>query len=115
MDKSLAGLLGAIGALAVASPSHAAISAPVDLDAAMRADSYADLLKPIPNALAVKQALDEQRAAEPGVPDLMTVQYYRHHHHHHHSYYRRRYHHHHHHRYHHHHHAGLRIGPLVIR
>jgi hypothetical protein len=110
MDKGLAGLLGAIGALAVASPSHAATSAPVDLDEVMRANSYADLLKPIPNPVAVRQALDERNAAQPAAPDVMTVQYYRHHHHHHHHhrYYRRRHHHHHHHH-------GLRIGPLVIR
>ena len=63
----------------------------------MRFESYSDLLKPIPNALAVRDALAETQAKE-AAPEVMTVQYYyRHHHHHHHRYYRRRYHHHHHH------------------
>jgi len=115
MDKSLAGLLGAIGALVVAHPSHEAMAAPIDLAAVMHAESYADLLKPVPNALAVRQALAEQALEQPEVPDVMTVQYYRHHHHHHHRYYRRRYHHHHHHHHHRYYRSGLRVGPLVIR
>ena len=108
MDKTLAGLFGAIGVLAVASPSQAASAAPIDVNAVMHATSYADLLTPIPNAVAVRQALDEQNSATPAAPELMTIQYFRHHHHHHHRYYRRRYHHHHHHH-------GVRIGPVVIR
>jgi hypothetical protein len=109
MDKSVIGLLGAISAFAVASPSYAISAATVDLDDVMHADSYADLLKPVPNAVAVRQALDERRSAQPPVPEIMTVQYYHHHHHHHHHhYYRPRHHHHHHHR-------GVRIGPVVIR
>ncbi len=108
MDKSLAGLLGVMGAFAVASPSHAMPAATVDVDGVMHADSYGDLLKPIPNALAVQKALLEQNSAQPAEPEILSVQYYRHHHHHHHRYYRRRY-------YHHHHHHGVRIGPVVIR
>lgn len=94
MDKSIAGLIGAVGALAAAGPAHAVPSA--SLVDAMRIESYADLLKPIPNALAVRQALAEGQT-ETAPADVITVQYYRHHHHHHHRYYRRRSHHHHHH------------------
>ena len=97
MDKGIVGLLGAAGAVAVAGGAQAA-SQPVSLEAAMRVESYADLLKPIPNALVLRQSLDEAQAANPAQPEVMTIQYY---HHHHHRYYRRRfYHHHHHHHYH---------------
>jgi len=102
LDKSIAGLIGVAGALAVAAPSQAATAVPLTLDAAMQASSYADLLRPIPNALALLQTAAAAEAA-PGVDSsasegqatVQQVQYYHHHHHHHR--YRRRYHHHHHH------------------
>jgi hypothetical protein len=98
MDKTVAGLLTAVGgALAVASPAGA-----VTVHDALHADSYADLLRPVPNAVAVQQAIAEAQAA---APDVMTVQFLRHHHHHHHRYYRRRFYHHHHHHHH---------GPALI-
>jgi hypothetical protein len=113
MDKTLAGLIGAAGLLATS--AHAATSPPVTLNDAMQAQSYADLLKPIPNATALLKASDAApaRMAEPGADGQAQVTpvqywwYYRryHHHHHHHHYY---YHHHHHHyyrHYHHHHHT----------
>ena len=112
MDKKLAGLGGVMGALAVAAPGQAATPT---LDDVMQAESYADLLRPIPNARELLAASD---AAETRAPELMEVQYYHHHHHHHHhhryyrpyypaypvarGYYRPRYHHHHHHHHHHH-------------
>ena len=135
MDKKLAGLVGVMGALAVAAPGQAATP---HLDDVMRADTYADLLRPIPNATAL---LSQSDAIAAEAPALMEVQYYYHHHHHHHhhryerpyyqgdrgyypvqrgyyppgrgyypgdrEYYRPRYHHHHHH--HHHHHNGFGI------
>ncbi len=61
----------------------------------MQAASYADLLRPIPNAQALLAAA-EVPAGQPAPasdgrdPAVQQVQYYRHHHHHHH---------HHHHRY----------------
>ncbi len=101
MDKTVAGLLGAISALAAAVPSHAATSAPLSLRQAMEASSYADLLRPIPNAAALLQAAsaDEAATAPDGQATIERVQFYHHHHHHHHRYYRRYHHHHHHHRY----------------
>jgi hypothetical protein len=91
MAKMLAGLVGAVTVAAVGAPGHA--------DAAMQASSYADLLKPIPNAVEVLKALDAEAQPEAMVQE---VQYYHHHHHHHHHrYYRRRYYHHHHHHHHH--------------
>ena len=85
MDKTIAGL---IGAAALAAPV-AAQSEPVTAENAMHIASYADLLKPIPNAREVLVALDTRANTEPVTttdPVIMTVQYY-HHHHHHHRYY----------------------------
>jgi hypothetical protein len=120
MDKTLAGLIGAAGAAA------ATIVAPVSASAAtagnpgiedvMHARSYADLLKPIPNAAALLRQSDAALSSSltDAPAKLYEVQYY---HHHHHRYHRRpilrrifhgRYHHHHHH----HHHGPAIVIPL---
>jgi hypothetical protein len=78
MEKSIAGMIGAVAALAVASPSMAA---PNDLQAALSARSYADLLQPIPNARAL---LEQDDVADESDAPVQTVQYQDHHHHHHH-------------------------------
>lgn len=70
--------------------------------AALRADSYADLLDPIPNAVALLQADNQGRAQQASHARVQLAQY---HHHHHHSY-----HHHHHRRYYHHHHSHFPLG-----
>jgi hypothetical protein len=98
MDKKLAGLLGAFGALASLDAAHAAIAN--DPTTAPTAQSYADLLNPIPHAMAKLKAADEaDGSARVRVAENA-------HHHHHHSYHRerkniialpRRHHHHHHH------------------
>ena len=101
MDKKIAGLLGAVGALASLNSAQAA--APADPAAVLNAQSYADLLNPIPNAKATLDAVDEAYA-QAGT-SFQVAQNDRHHHHHHHSYRRerrivvapRRHHHHHHH------------------
>jgi hypothetical protein len=102
MDKSMAGVMGAVGVLALASPAHDAAAAPMTMEAAMQATSYADLLRPIPNAkaLLVEAALEQPDVPPPGPPP----------HHHHHHHHRRRHHvpppppppppHHHHHHHH---------------
>lgn len=116
MDKKIAGLVGAISALApmgAMGPAAAKIVADV-----LSPTSYAELLQPIPNAVALLKTADEMEAAaraskagEPGAQTQLAQYWYHHHHHHHHNnYWRRRYYHHHHHhhhhhwRYHHHHH-----------
>ena len=83
MDKSIAGLIGAVGALVAVAPARAASAIPLTMETALRAGSYADLLKPIPNAAALLAT------ARPGpVPEarnpVRQVQYHHHHHHHHH-------------------------------
>ncbi|HVX74552.1 MAG TPA: hypothetical protein VHB49_00390 [Bradyrhizobium sp.] len=115
MERKIAGLIGAVAAIGAASGVAQAAPSPTTTDV-LNANSFADLLEPIPNAAAKLQAIDEQTSdsAEPG---LQLAQYYyhhhHHHHHHHHRYWRRgpivvvpprwhRYHHHHHHHHHHH-------------
>ncbi len=111
MEKKIAGLLGAVAALGTLSVAHAS-PAPSPSDA-LKADSYADLLEPIPNAAKVLQTLDEQAPAQSADDGVKVAQYFRHHHHHHHHHAyryaprvyvvppRRRYYHHHHHHHHH--------------
>ena len=102
MDKTIVGMIGAVGALMAATPAMAAPAHPLTVDTVMQANSYADLLKPIPNALALLKASEAagadivQGPAHDGDALVQEVQF---HHHHHHRYYRRRRHHHHHHRY----------------
>jgi hypothetical protein len=114
MDKKIAGLLGAVGALASLNTAQAATATPAPTDV-LKAQSFGDLLEPIPNALETLKAVDQ--AGSP--PDVQLAQlfiehHHHHHHHHHHGYYRedgprivvpgfryRRYHHHHHHHHHH--------------
>ena len=102
MDKKIASLVGALSAVGVAGPAAAAATP----------EAYANLVRPIPNALTALMA-DELTRPKSEVGDVLEAQYYYHHHHHHHRWWRRRYYHHHHHhhrwyyhhhRYHHHHH-----------
>jgi hypothetical protein len=92
LDKKLAGLLGAVAALGTIGTAQASTApAPTDV---LAANSYAELLQPIPDASARLKALDEQQRT--GTKEGGIQLAYRHHHHHHH-YGRRRHHHHHHH------------------
>jgi hypothetical protein len=113
MRKKIAGLLGTMATLGAFSAAQAApmpSPAPTDI---LRANSFADLLNPIPNAAALLQAVDESGPVSSADENLQLVQYH-HHHHHHHGLRRvvprivlgpRRHHHHHHH---HHHHSDYR-------
>ena len=91
MDKSIAGLLGAVSALALAAPACAAVG-PNDLDSAMSASSYADLLKPISNAkalLEVASLQDEKTPEQEAAFDPSAVEHVQYHHHHHHHHWHR--------------------------
>jgi hypothetical protein len=118
MNK-VVGLVGAISGLATLDGAQAATVESPNTTALTGARSFAELLEPIPNALAVLRAMDAAEAAraveEAGTdPNVTLVQYHHHHHHHrvrHHHHHNRwwRHHHHHHHnrwwrRHHHHHH-----------
>jgi hypothetical protein len=121
MDKKLVGLLGAVATLATMDAVHAApepAQAPAEV---LKASSFDDLLKPIPNAAQVLRAIDERgpvKAADASsnvqVAQFVYPYYHHHHHHHHHHHYGygvrvippgipvpgRYYHHHHHHHHH---------------
>src|ERR1700687_6074147 len=84
---------------------NGAQAAPAASEPSSSAQSYADLLEPIPNAVAALIADDMARARQPK-PLLQLVQFYHHHHHHHGFGF---YHHHHHH-----HHHGYFGGGIVI-
>ncbi len=120
MDKKIAGLLGAVATLGAMNAAQAAPTpspAPSDV---LRANSFADLLEPIPNAAALLQAVDESAPVPSADENVQLAQIFieHHHHHHHHAYRRyaprvvivppRRYYRHHHHHHHHHHHSFYR-------
>ncbi|MGH7092764.1 MAG: hypothetical protein ACREFB_04440 [Stellaceae bacterium] len=84
MDMRIAGLLGAVVAIATMGSSQAATE-PVLAPPA----SHAGLLAPIPNAATLVEALDAARAAEPA--PVKVAQYYEHRHHHHHRRWGRHY------------------------
>ena len=107
MDKSIIGLVAAIGAATPLAGAQAAVVSSEDAVHSLRAASVADLLEPIPNAVAVLAALDAAAKTQAAANPTKGVQVAQWHHHHHH--YRR--HHHHHHYYYHHHHHHYRRGP----
>ena len=84
MDKKIAGLLGAAAALTTVGGAYAATAPTAEpASAARSAPSYAGLLEPIPNALALLKADDAARAEQRSAP-VQLAQFYHHHHHHHH-------------------------------
>jgi hypothetical protein len=121
MDKTTAGLLGAVATLATMGVAQAATEPAPNPSEFMQVASYRDLLAPVENAKALMQADDAMRA-ERGVQqddvdhtpenvklaDWSDRRYYsEHHHHHHHAYY-------HHHHHHHHHHAVIGIPGVGV-
>jgi hypothetical protein len=91
LDKTIAGLLGAVAALGTLSSSQAMpVATPAHV---LRANSYAELLEPIDKASELLGALDAERRASADEGRVELARYHHHHHHH----YRRRTHHHHHH------------------
>jgi hypothetical protein len=110
MDKKIAGLLGAMASIGALNSAQAAPTLnPTDI---LRANSFAELLEPIPDASARLKAVEEAQAQDTDA-NVQLAQYYYHHHHHHHHHgfyprydepevvivprYRRPYYHHHHH------------------
>ena len=90
MDRKIAGVLGAVATLGSLNAAQAA-PAPDPTDV-LRANSYAELLQPIPNASTLLKAVDEARPEPSADRNVQEAQYYyHHHHHHHHSFYRRDY------------------------
>jgi hypothetical protein len=112
MEKTTVGLLGVLAGLAAMGSAQAA-NAPAPVPSqALQASSYAELLAPIPDAVALMRADDAARAQQPPAGEVQLADYnpyypnYRHHHHHHHHHHQAYNHHHHHH----HHHDSAYIG-----
>jgi hypothetical protein len=116
MEKKIAGLLGAVATLGALSAAQAAPSPSPAPSEVLRANSFADLLEPIPNAATLLQAVDESALSPSANENMQVAQLVirEHHHHHHHHGWRRgprvvivpprgRYYRHHHHHHHHHH------------
>ena len=104
MDKKLLGLATAMAAL---TPVGAAQALPARTDV-LRAQSFAELLAPIPDAverLKTSDAVLTERDADAAKVEMAQYYYHHHHHHrffrpffrHHHHHFDRRFHHHHHH------------------
>jgi hypothetical protein len=116
MDKKIVGAIGAIAGLATLDSAAQATPA-VAPSQPTGAQSFAELLDPIPNAVAALRAADtaaraaQEQTAEDRAGEVQVAQHhhhhrYRHHHHHHHRVIIRlprvrigHHHHHHHHRY----------------
>ena len=111
MRKKIAGLLGAMATLGAFSAVQAAPTpAPTDV---LKANSFADLLEPIPNAATLLLAVDESGPGASAQGNVQLAQMHHHHHHHHGmrrvirrmmGHHHHHHHHHHHFRHHHHHH-----------
>jgi hypothetical protein len=107
MDQKIVGIgiVGALAGMASLEASQPAVAAPTP--ELTPAQSYADLLDPIPNAVATLRAIDAaagSQSAKDTAADGIRVAYHHHHHHHHHRvivirHPRRHHHHHHHHHY----------------
>jgi hypothetical protein len=103
MDKKLMGVLGAASTLALLAGGAAAATPTEASGLELRpAQSFAELLDPIPNAIETLKAEDQKGPPATESSTEKVAQYYYHHHHHHHQYYyhpphRYYYHHHHHH------------------
>jgi hypothetical protein len=82
MNKKIAILLGGAAALGLSAQSQAVPIAPQGASTTT-AQSYADLLSPIPNAAAALEA-DDARLAQEGGATVQLARYHHHHHHHHH-------------------------------
>jgi len=79
LDKTIAGLLGAVAALGtVASTKAMPVAVPFH---ALRANSYAGLIEPIDKASEFLRALDEQRTARADEGQVELARYHHGHHH----------------------------------
>ena len=110
MDKKIVGVIGAIAGLAALDQAAQATPAATSNPDLMNARSFAELLNPIPNALAALRAADAATAHETQeqTGNVQVAGYHHHarwrsrwvHHHHHHNRWQSRRHHHHHHHHH---------------
>ena len=87
MDKRLIAMIGAAAVAGAASTPAGA--APNPVQDVLHVTSYADLLKPVPNAQAALRELDAAHDAQTSEREQVAQYFYNDDHHHHHSNYRR--------------------------
>ena len=100
MDQKIVGIVGAIAGLVSLDAAQGTATATPDPGTLKGAQSFADLLDPIPNALSMLRAADRTAPARNQAEQTSDVKVAQNHHHHHHHRYvkpKRRHHHHHHH------------------
>lgn len=84
MNNRIAILLSGVAAVLTLNASTSATSAtPSESMQSQNVQSYAELLKPIPNAVHLLQA-DDARLLQKSAADIRLARYHHHHHHHHH-------------------------------
>ncbi len=119
MEKTVMGLVAAIGAVAPLAGAHASVVSTQEATRALQVSSITELLEPVANSAAILAALDAAPRTEtaPQAKGPQVAQWHHHHHwyhHHHHHYYHHNYyyHHHHHHWYHHQNCFWSPLGPI---
>ena len=76
MDKKIAGIIGAVATLGACNIAEAAtVTAPGQTDV-LQANSYGDLLEPIPDALAILQAIDAAPSRPSAEGNVQVAQFY---------------------------------------
>ena len=103
MDQKIVGIVGVIAGLASLDAMQGTATAAPTPEALNGAQSFAELLDPIPNALVMLRAADRIAPARNQAGQSTDVRIAQNHHHHHHHRYvkpKRRHHHHHHHHHH---------------
>jgi hypothetical protein len=104
MEKTVIGLVAALGAAAPLAGAHAAVATSDEANQALQSRTIAELLDAAPaNAVAILNKLDSEGSSATSKSETKGVLLAWHHHHHHHHWHHHYYHHHHHY-YHHHHH-----------
>jgi hypothetical protein len=88
MNKKIALLLSGAAALSLSGTAQASTSSAPEAAPATGAQSYAELLTPIPNAVEALIADDQRLQAQEGEAKVQLAYHHHHHHHHHHGYFR---------------------------
>jgi hypothetical protein len=84
MQSKLIGAVGVLSAFVTFDVSRAAIPGASDVSEFLKPQSFAELLAPVPDALALLKAVDEAQSAKREANPQVAQYYYHHHHHHHH-------------------------------
>jgi hypothetical protein len=84
MQSKLVGAVGVLSAFVNFDVSRAATPGASNVNEFLKPQSFAELLDPVPNALALLKEVDEAQVAQRKANPQVAQYYYHHHHHHHH-------------------------------